>query len=54
MWYILYRVGIAKLYTYVGQTCRQLATQVEEHWKVVTKCDVATSAIAEHVWSDEH
>ena len=40
--------------THVGQTSRQMATWVEEHRKAVTKCDVAASVIAEHVWFEEH
>ena len=40
--------------TYVGQTSRQLLTRIQEHRRAVTNCDVATSAIAEHAWNEDH
>ena len=38
----------------VGQTGRQLATRMDEHWRAVANCDTVASAIAEHAWSSDH
>ena len=40
--------------TYVGQSGRTLAMRLKEHQRAVRNGDVNASAIAKHVWNEQH
>ena len=40
--------------TYVGETPRTVTNRVKEHRRAVVKGDIQASAIASHVWQEEH
>ena len=40
--------------TYVGETLRTVTDRVKDHRRAVVKDDIQASAIATHVWQEEH
>jgi len=40
--------------SYIGQTGRRLQQRLEEHKRAVRQADFNSSALAEHVWTNDH
>ena len=40
--------------SYIGQSGRRLEQRIKEHRRVVATADLRLSALAEHVWTNEH